>query len=122
MSLEREERVALREYVIDLMNERDRRYKERFDAQESAQRELKSGTDLRFAGINEFRGALDDAQRTLMPRAEAEARMEALHKNMGELKEQVSLITASGVGVKAGYAWAVAVVVFVLALIREFAK
>src|SRR5687768_2375402 len=36
--------------------------------------------DKRFEAVNEFRGTLSDQQRTLMPRAEAELRLDTLEQ------------------------------------------
>ena len=57
-----------------------------------------------------------------MPRKEAEIRLDVLGHNVTEIKDAVTGLTASGLGAKAGYAWATALVIFVLALFREFVK
>jgi hypothetical protein len=70
---------------IELMKERDRRYEDRFKAQDekttlalTASKEAigkaESATEKRFDAVNEFRGTLSDQAARLLPRAEADSR------------------------------------------------
>jgi hypothetical protein len=43
-------------------------------------------SDKRFEGVNEFRGALNDQQRTLIPRAEAELRFNGNEARLATLE------------------------------------
>lgn len=54
------------------MDERDRRYEERFQSQESALGKAESALREYKASANEFRGSLDDLATKLMPRTESE--------------------------------------------------
>jgi hypothetical protein len=111
---------SLREVVAELdgfrqlMDERDRRYGERFDAQEKAvsaalAAQEKLGATVNMASekaiakaedaqnqynvrSNEFRGALDDAQKVLLPRAEADQRFKAIEEKIDEVKENFQIV------------------------------
>lgn len=53
------EMVTLREFIQHLMEERDRRYEERFKAQGEAVRVALDSQAVRFAGTNEWRQTVD---------------------------------------------------------------
>jgi hypothetical protein len=67
------QRVPILEYVLAVMNERDLRYQQRFDAQEEAIREYKSSSEKRLEGMNEFRGTVSDVIGKCITRSEAMA-------------------------------------------------
>lgn len=77
---------TLREHMIMLLEFRDVRYRERFDAQnqalqaalasaEKAVSKAELAAERRFESMNAFRGQLADQAATLMPRMEAEQRI-----------------------------------------------
>lgn len=81
-------------------DERDRRYTDKFDAQdqktqlaldasEKAVTKAEIATEKRFEGVNEFRATLSDQATNLMPRKEAEAKIDALNEKIEELKKTV---------------------------------
>ncbi len=126
--------VSLREFLERVMDERDRRYEDRFKAQETAvssalaaQKEL---TSAAFAASekaivkaeaaqtsynersNEFRGQLDDQAKTLIPRTEADARFFSFEEKLSTLRGDVSGLRESrsdATGRRAGIStgWAV---------------
>jgi hypothetical protein len=69
------QRVPILEYVLAVMNERDLRYQQRFDAQEEAIREYKSSSEKRLEGMNEFRGTVSDVIGKCITRDEARAQI-----------------------------------------------
>lgn len=83
------------------MKESDRRYEQRFDAQEKATgvaitsakeavTKAEASTERRFESVNEFRAALSDQSASLMSRAE----VEQLNKSLSDkIDEQGKLIT-----------------------------
>ncbi len=90
------------EHVIQVLNERDKRYQQRFDAQEKALGAalLNAATAVDKAETtntawrqnqNEWRGALSDRDRLFIPRQEFDAKVEALD-------ERISSITRICVG------------------------
>lgn len=79
-----------------------------------------AAAERRFEAVNEFRAQLGDQQRTLMPRAEGESRLNALAEKIGVLEGFRTETLSRGVGTKEGWgqsASAVALVVSVLALL-----
>lgn len=62
--------VTLREYIERLMGESDRRYEQRFAAQETALRTALSGLNEYKAASNEWRGALKDQSSQMATRSE----------------------------------------------------
>jgi hypothetical protein len=73
---------TVREHVLALMDERDKRYEQRFLQQETAVTaalnsskeavaKAERATEKRFESVNEFRGALSDAQKNYITRSEA---------------------------------------------------
>jgi hypothetical protein len=81
----------------ELMDERDRRYDERFKAtdertnlalvsSEKAVAKAEIATEKRFDAVNEFRGQLKDQAATLMPRAEVDTRFNALAEKIESIK------------------------------------
>ena len=64
---------TLKEYFDGLRNSDEKRYLERFNASDKAITKAEDATERRFQGVNEFRSAMSDQARLMMPRAEAEA-------------------------------------------------
>jgi len=141
---------GLKEYFKDLMAAHDKRYEQRYEAQQkaldvalvaqkdavkdafAAQREAinaaltsqeravakaEVAAEKRFEGVNEFRAQLGDQQRTLMPRAEAENRINVLSDKIGVLEGFRTEVLSKGSGAKEGYGQATAVVGVILALL-----
>lgn len=51
---------SFEKYIKSLLNERDRRYEQRFRAQQEAIAKAERATELRFGSVNEFRQTLTD--------------------------------------------------------------
>jgi hypothetical protein len=82
-------------------------------------------TEKRFDAVNEFRAALNDNARLLMPRLEAERAYAALGEKIDELRVRFAAAEARTKGVVTGYGWlvsAVSVVVSVITLIIVFTR
>lgn len=86
-----------RDALQKLTDERDRRYEQRFAAQEAAvQNALNSAekavtkaeiaTEKRFEGVNEFRGQLADQARTFLPRQEYTVQHDPLVDRVAKLE------------------------------------
>jgi hypothetical protein len=84
-----------------IADERDRRYEDRFKAMdektslaltssEKAVNKAETATEKRFEGVNEFRSSLSDLTGTMIPRAEANARFEALDSKNEDLKNEIA--------------------------------
>jgi hypothetical protein len=107
-----------------LMDERDRRYEERFKSidektglaltgAEKAVSKAEVATEKRFDAVNEFRGQLKDQAATLIPRAEVETRFQGITKDIDDLKHSMGLSAGTGAGIRASWN-TVAMVIFLL--------
>jgi hypothetical protein len=123
----------------------DRRYEERFNASQKAlelglagqKSEISAAlaasdravlkaevaTEKRFESVNEFRGTLDNQQRTLIPRSEVDVMVRGLEEKINASvkiadAQQVVLsnMAAERAGIKGGWGYAVGAVGFVLAI------
>lgn len=95
----------------------ENRINERLQAQDRAVNKAEIAAEKRFEGVNEFRAQLGDQQRTLMPRAEAENRLQMLMDKVNVLENfRTEQLTKSS-GAKEGYGQAVAIVSLILALL-----
>jgi len=63
--------------------------------------------------VNEFRGALEDAERTKYPRREAEAQISSLNERLTKLERARTGDAGQQLGLKSGYLWAIGVVVLI---------
>jgi hypothetical protein len=88
---------TLRRFILDRMDERDRRYGERFDAQEKAVAaalaaaekavtKAEIATEKRLEGLNELRQLANDQAANFMPKTESEIRLAALGKEIDDLR------------------------------------
>jgi hypothetical protein len=97
------------EATKNIADERDRRYEDRFKAMdekttlalassEKAVTKAEIATEKRFDAVNEFRGSLSDLTSTMIPRAEANARFEALDSKNEDMKKEVGGLRESRSG------------------------
>lgn len=84
--------TTLRHLVEVMMSERDRRYEQRFQEQERALAKADIAIASKFAGVNELRGALDDAATRLMPRSESNARYDGLLSKWEDSQKRIDAI------------------------------
>jgi hypothetical protein len=85
--------VSLREYV-DV----------RFEALDKAVTKAEVATEKRFESVNEFRSALNDSNRLLMPRSEAEQALKTLSDKLDALTLRVNAKDDQNTG--KGQSWA----------------
>lgn len=111
-----------------LMDERDRRYEERFKAMdektglaltssEKAVAKAETATEKRFDAVNEFRGQLKDQAATLMPRAEADSKFLSMTKEIEELKKSANTAQGRSSGFSASWGIAVSLAFVAIALV-----
>jgi hypothetical protein len=116
-----------------LMDERDRRYQERFLAMdektglaltssEKAVAKAEIATEKRFDSVNEFRGQLKDQASTLLPRAEADVKFSGFSKEIEELKKSVLTAQGRSSGFNASWGIAVSIVLFALTVFGLFLR
>lgn len=130
MSGETEKQVSgwtvdtLKEYVESLIDGNDKRYEQRFEAQESA-------TKYAQEKSNEFRGSLDDIGKKQMPRTEAEALIKATadkaeagqsanSDKIDALQARLDRNEGRGLGLDAGWKILIAAVGLIATLITVF--
>src|SRR4026207_456854 len=85
-------------------------------AAERAVTEAELATEKRFESVNEFRGTLDNQQRTLIPRSEVTVLIEGVNEKIANLTKIVDAMQAERAGIKGGWGYAVGVVGLLLAL------
>lgn len=64
-------------------------------------------TEKRFESVNEFRGTLDQQQRTLIPRSEVDVLVRGLEEKINQVTKIVDQLIAERQGVKGGWGYAV---------------
>jgi predicted nucleic acid-binding Zn-ribbon protein len=114
-----------------LVDERNIRYDQRFEAQQEAlaaallaQKEAvltamiaaekavakaEAATERRFEGVNEFRGQLADQAATLMSRVEYSAAHQSLVQRIDDLSSRLDRIEGQSVGMNRGWGYTAAV-------------
>ena len=105
--------------------ERDRRYEERHNANEQALSKVASEMLAKFAAVNEFRGAMGDAQRLFIPRAEVDVIVSGLGKEIGTLSMGLDRMLTERAGIKGGWGYAMGLlgaVALVGSIIAAFAR
>lgn len=70
------------------MDERDKRYEQRFTDQSTALLKAESALDRRLEGLNELRKIVDDTYKNLMPRSEAMALLTAITVKIEDHQKQ----------------------------------
>lgn len=120
--------VSLREYVDQRFAALDTAVAAALAAQEKAVTaalaaadravaKAEGASERRFESINEFRGALSDSARLLMPRAEAEQMSRALTEKIDELTKRVNSRDDQGRGLHQGWLILVAVIAVIAAIV-----
>ena len=119
------------EVLHTLIDANDKNYNQRFEnviqgtaqALAASDREVNKAeiaSEKRFDAVNEFRATLADQQRNLMPRNEVEILIKGLNDKVDALNTSTitkqSLTTGQGIGVQQGWGWAVAAVMFAVAV------
>lgn len=85
-------------------------------AADRAVQKAETATEKRFESVNEFRSQLGDQQRTFMPRSEVDLIEKRLSEKVDSALKQLNDMHAERLGVKGGWGYAVAVVMFMVAL------
>jgi len=122
---------TLKDHVETVLAELDRRYQQRYEAQQegvaaalAAQEKAVNAAliaadravikaelaaEKRFESVNEFRATLSDQAANLMPRLEAESRIQTVADKLAEVTNRLNRSEGKGTGLAS--AWAVAVAV-----------
>jgi hypothetical protein len=117
-------------YLLTIMDERDRRYEQRFggidkefgshveqvraetlsalQATEKAITKAEIATERRFEGVNEFRKTLSDQTNTFVARAEIEANQERIRERIQDLTDRINKGEGRDSGFHAGWGYLIA--------------
>jgi len=120
------ELVSLREYVDMRFHAAERAVETRFVAQEKAVgaaleaadravTKAEAATERRLEGMNEFRAALSDNSRILMPRAESEARITSVSDRVEELIKRMDAKDGRSAGRSDVWGWIFGAIGLILA-------
>lgn len=106
--------ARLKDYLLAIMDEREKRYLQRMDLQDLVVQEAKEVIGVRLHSMNEFRGQAADVQETLARKAEVNIRFDAIESKINLLSSTQALNRGQEKGI--GMAWAVVVVLLSLAV------
>lgn len=129
---------TLRAELLAMFQEHDRRYEQRFIAQQEAiqaallaQKEAvnaalvaadravikaETASEKRFQGVNEFLGQLSDQAQTFLPRQEAGARFDAITEKIDGISKVLATLDGRDKGVTSSWAFATALIGMLLGL------
>jgi hypothetical protein len=113
----------------EVLAERDRRYTERFDAQEGANRlaldaaekavlKAENAAERRFESVNEFRATLSDQAAQFVTRKEVEALFVAVNGTLGRLEQGASNSAGRGAGMSQMWGWIAAIAALGVAVFK----
>lgn len=131
--------VTLKEYLVALIDNNDKRYEQRFNdtkiavdaaliaadkavaaalaGQKEAVTKAEVAAEKRFESVNEFRNTLSDQQRNLMPRAEVDILVKSITDRLNKVENSDLFSDGKGKGMSASWAILVGVVGFIAVLI-----
>jgi len=134
--------AIVQRHLLAILDERDRRYAERFEAQQlgvkdalaaqekavtaaltaadRAVAKAENASERRFEGVNEFRATLADQAANLMPRAEAEARMRSLSDKLDAQQKVIDTQQGARAGTHDSWGYLVGFAGLVLVLINIY--
>jgi len=112
--------ISLREYVDIRFDAQEKAVLSALAASDRAVNKAEMASEKRFDSVNEFRAALNDSARLLMPRLEAEQRMGGLEKTITEVKTALDAKDNKGVGISAGLMMVVVAVSVLVNIIMVF--
>ena len=113
----KDEIEGVKEHIKEIILAHDKRYEQRYEAQDRAVAKAETAAEKRFEVADKTRLEQAEQQRTLMPRAEAESRLGAMGEKIGVLEGFRTEILSRGVGSKEGWGNAVGVIAAVLAVL-----
>jgi hypothetical protein len=115
-------------HLLAILEERDKRYGQRFTDLETALRaalaasekailKAEMATERRFEAVNEFRSTLSDQAGQFITRSEAEAATARNTERIQELTDRINRSEGRGAGLGAGWGYLVAAVGVIAAVI-----
>ena len=122
---------SLHAFLLAVLDERDRRYGQRFDDLETALRaalaasekaigKAEAATERRFEGVNEFRATLSDQASNFITRAEAEGGLMRSAERLQDLTDRVTRIEGRSGGLNAGWGYLLGAAALVSVLVTMY--
>jgi hypothetical protein len=108
--------------VYDLMTERDRRYEQRFAAQEKAVESTRVDVKDKFEKANEFRQTLSDQAKNFATAKELDLVQSSLESKLTILNNSVSSASVRSGSMREMAGWAMSVVIGLVAIATFFFK
>lgn len=119
---------TLRADVLGRLGELDKRYEQRFEAQEKAVvaaitaadravGKAETATEKRFDGVNEFRASLSDLTATMMPRQEAMVQINNLAERINKLEAFINMSHGRGKGLSDTWGYVVGAIASATAIV-----
>lgn len=122
---------TLRVYLFRLLDERDRRYADRF---EDLEKELNSAfivnqkaidkaefaIERRFSSVNEFRKTLSDQATQFVVRKEADIQYQRIIDRINELDKRVTRTEGRGAGLHAGWLYLIGAIGLLLTILTIY--
>jgi hypothetical protein len=109
--------LSLREYVDVRFEAQEKAVNAALAAAQKAVDKAESASERRFESVNEFRSALGDQARLLMPRIEAEQQFKTIGEKIDVLTNRINARDDRGVGMGQVLPWLVAAVATVGAIV-----
>jgi chlorite dismutase len=104
---------SLKEHLLALAEAETRRVDQKFSDRDTAVQAALAAADKRLDSMNEFRQSLNDTASRTMTRAEVDARLDGIYRQLDELKEARNRVEGKSSGIAAG--WSVLVSVLSMA-------
>jgi ABC-type multidrug transport system fused ATPase/permease subunit len=101
---------TLHNYILSTLREMDKRYEQRWAAQQTALNKVEASTQDRFASVNEFRAVLSDQQHTYITRTEYERAHQYLIDKANDNSDRLNRLEGSQSGVSSTVATLIAVI------------
>lgn len=122
---------TLRIYLFRLLDERDKRYAERFlDLEKALQVALQgsqkaidkaeNATERRFAAVNEFRQTLSDQATQFVVRKEADAQSARLTDRLVDLDKRITRAEGRGSGLQSSWGYLLGAVTLVMTILTIY--
>lgn len=99
----------------------DRRYSERFEAQQLAIQKADTATEKRLESVNEFRKSLNDQAEKLMPRQESQSLHAAARERIDSLASRLDKIEGQRSGVDASWIYLIGFIATLGTLVSIYA-
>jgi hypothetical protein len=100
-----------------LLDERDRRYEQRFESQKEAVSKATAALERRLEGMNEIRAAMSEQAATFLPRGEYDSAHDSLVARVNDLNDRINRTEGKSSGVTSSLGALLAIAGVVIALV-----